>query len=51
MKSMPVFVKFEFISGNEADYNNNNYRGLIKVSINSKPVVKNVIFSDSQIFN
>ena len=39
-------VKLEFISGNEADYNNNNYRGLIRVGINSKPVVNRERFEE-----
>ena len=32
-----VYINIE--SGNEADYNNNNYRGVIKIDINSTPAV------------
>lgn len=32
-------VKINIISGNEDDYTNNNYRGLLKISINSLPIV------------
>lgn len=30
-------VNIDIISGNEADYNNNNYRGMLRVKINSSP--------------
>jgi hypothetical protein len=32
-----LFINIE--SGNEADYNNNNYRGIIKIDINSTPAI------------
>ena len=30
-------ISIEIASGNEADYNNNNYRGIVRVKINSTP--------------
>jgi hypothetical protein len=39
-------VNINIVSGNEADYENNNYRGNIKIDINSAPSVNTQNFSE-----
>jgi hypothetical protein len=43
-------VSMEIISGNERDYDNNNYRGIVRIKINSTPEVNNENYSGGLVY-
>ena len=44
-------VKIDIASGNEAGYNNNNYRGALTININSSPSVNEQNFSEGILYS
>jgi hypothetical protein len=43
-------VTVEIASGNEADYNNNNYRGIVRVRLNSSRPVKSSTYTEELVY-